>query len=478
MSSGELLARQQDRGAQGAIDAAGLAWSDVVAFCSEAWFMVGVYGDAILPITQYGHGLHNNTSSTMIEDKAIDSGENGSTSTHLVSHRASQPRSPESSVGLSNEHQKTEIGRLKREIKAQKDTVRRAQDVSQAMMEQFKSFATGDNEVEFWFQSTSHGWYEWAREFAHQDPSKLAGVPGQAWNELTEFVVLQDGRLADGLAADPKMPYLLLQGMLANFICIHAFSTPWWIFDALSRLGVSLEESECLLNDCMRDEEKIKRILCFGRGKLPTSGNMDVLFEVLQNLQEDSCHKLRTSLVRFFSTIGMEARAGRSVRGENEALIDARICHAKYLTQLFLRSPAYNLLRDEPDEMLQDRCDGLQEQIDQALQKSLDLWAHRSWMRCIALPELRDQGRLGFESSSELLRLHRAHKADDWRNHEGSPIVMVVQPAIVVYGSESGDNYSCMRRVWMPAKALIAGVPVSTGRSTETHADENTRPSH
>lgn len=76
------------------------------------------------------------------------------------------------------------------------------------------------------------------------------------------------------------------------------------------------------------------------------------------------------------------------------------------------------------------------------------------------------------------MQLHRAHKVDDWRKYEGSAIVMVVQPAIVVYGTERGDNYSCMRRIWAPAKVLIDGVSISTKRKAETRAGANTRPSH
>jgi hypothetical protein len=174
----------------------------------------------------------------------------------------------------------------------------------------------------------------------------------------------------------------------------------------------------------------------------------------------------------------MEASPDKSVRGKNKALVDARICHAKYLTNMFLQSTACNLFKYLPKEDLQGRRDGLQEQIDQALQKSLELWAHRSQMRCVALPQLCDQGRLDFDLGSGLMQLHRAYQVDDWRKYEGSRIVMVVQPAIVVYGTERGDNYSCMRRVWAPAKVLIDGIPVSTGRSVGPRAGANTRTSH
>ncbi|KAF5620237.1 hypothetical protein F52700_11557 [Fusarium sp. NRRL 52700] len=459
------------------------------------------------PVTNGDDEVYSHSSPTIAEHKATDADESDSTSTKIVHHSTSkvdynspshpiaqsrstgsylglEPQKTEELVRLKEEHQKREnalhqeIDRLNREIEAQKDTVRRAQEVSQAMMEQSKSFASGDNEVEDWFYSNSEGWYQWAREFAHEDPSRLAAVPCQAWNKLTEFVALQGEKLPDGLAADPKTPYLLLQGMLANFICMHAFSTPWWIFDALRHLDVSPEDRDRLINNSVRDEEKIKQILCFDGDKLPKSRNMDILFGILQNLQEDSCHKLRISLVRSFSTSGMGAKVGRTVRGQNEVLTDARICHAKYLTEIFLRSPACNLLVDVPDEKWQSRYDGLQEQIDQALEKSLELWAHRSRMRCLALPQLRDQGPLHFDSRSELMQLHRVHGVDNWPKYDGSPVVVVVQPAIVVYGTESGDNYSCMRRVWMPAKVLIDGVPLSTGRSVETAASANTRPSY
>ncbi|CVL05380.1 uncharacterized protein FMAN_10771 [Fusarium mangiferae] len=359
------------------------------------------------------------------------------------------------------------IKRLENDKEAQEESIRRAQVAAQAMMEQCKTFASTDSEVEAWFKTNSDSWYDWAKSFAHKDPSNLTKLPGDAWNDPSVFVALQDGRLPVGLAADQKLPYLLLQGMMTNFICSHAFGSPWWIFEALNQYDPDLSETRRLLDKHVNDAEAAQKILASIRTEVPTMRqNIDRLFQQLQNIPKDSRHKFRVSLVRFFSAHGMAADAESSLRGGEQALLDARTRFAGHLTSRFLAGPAHYLLRNLSEEEWQDCSSGLEEQINQALQQSLGLWTHRSYMRCYDLPILQQLGQDVFEAGSELMQPHQAHQLGQLKRaqHHGTPVVMVVQPAIVVCGTEEGQDYGRIRRVWMPAKVLIAGAPVSHDR--------------
>ncbi|KAF5670342.1 P-loop containing protein [Fusarium circinatum] len=331
------------------------------------------------------------------------------------------------------------IKRLENDKEAREESIRRAQAAAQTMMEQCKTFASTDSEVEAWFKTNSDSWYDWAKSFSHRDPSSLTKLPSGAWNDPNVFVTLQDGRLPVGLAADQKLPYLLLQGMLTNFVCSHAFGSPWWIFDALHQCDPDLSETRRLLGRHVNDTEAAQKIL-----------------SSLENIPKDSRHKLRVSLMRFFSTHGMAADAESSLGGREQALLDARTRFARDLSSRFLRGPARHLLRSLSDEEWQDCSSGLEEQINQALQQSLGLWTHRSYMRCYDLPILQQLGCDVFEAGSDLMQPHQAHQLGQPKQsqHHGTPIVMVVQPAIVVCGTEEGEDYGHIRRVWMPAKVF------------------------
>ncbi|KAF5965229.1 hypothetical protein FBULB1_12330 [Fusarium bulbicola] len=364
------------------------------------------------------------------------------------------------------------IKRLENDKEAREESIRRAQAAAQTMMEQCKTFASTDSEVEAWFKTNSDSWYDWAKSFSHRDPSSLTKLPSDAWNDPNVFVTLQDGRLPVGLAADQKLPYLLLQGMLTNFVCSHAFGSPWWIFDALHQYDPDLSETRRLLGRHVNDTEAAQKILSSVHAKVPTMRqNMELLFQQLENIPKDSRHKLRVSLMRFFSSHGMAADAESSLRGREQALLDARTRFAGDLSRRFLCGPARHLLRSLSDEEWQDCSSGLEEQINQALQQSLGLWTHRSYMRCYDLPVLQQLGRDVFEAGSDLMQPHQAHQLGQPKQsqHHGTPIVMVVQPAIVVCGNEEGEDYGRTRRVWMPAKVVIAGVPVSHDQKGGSH---------
>lgn len=113
-----------------------------------------------------------------------------------------------------------------------------------AMMDQTKSFAEPTSRVETWFSVQAKHWYEWAAFAAHQDLNNVIRVlksPDQGeelMRELNEFMLLKGGKLPGVVMREGKrMPFILLQGMLARIICNEGFNSPFWIMNAFIEGG-------------------------------------------------------------------------------------------------------------------------------------------------------------------------------------------------------------------------------------------------
>lgn len=101
-----------------------------------------------------------------------------------------------------------------------------------------------EEEISTWFDNKEVAWRHWANEFAHHDSTRLTtGLHPAQLSALCEgvcgFVQLtDDGKLPhDLLTGGIEAARTLLHGMVANFICSEAFTTPFWVFDA-TPLGV------------------------------------------------------------------------------------------------------------------------------------------------------------------------------------------------------------------------------------------------
>lgn len=149
---------------------------------------------------------------------------------------------------------------------------------------------------------------------------------------------------------------------------------------------------------------------------------------------------------------------GSSKRAENrevaEKLAAGRVGLAKRLTENFLGGPARYLLQHLTEQEGHECFEWLVDQIDRALTKSTHLWTHRSYMKCVGL----EGGSLDFlDIRSEVAKPHLMQHPGDPTSYDGLPITMLVQPAVVVFGTEEGEAYQTMRRVWMPARVLLGG---------------------
>lgn len=124
---------------------------------------------------------------------------------------------------------------LERRLYDQQEAVESAKAAASLIMEQNRSFTLSDDEVSLWFNTRARSWYEWAKEAAHRDSDLVREKYEEIHAHLQKFVVEQNGDIPGVLwKAKPKrLPYLLLHGMVANFICTEIFKNPFWILEAL-----------------------------------------------------------------------------------------------------------------------------------------------------------------------------------------------------------------------------------------------------
>jgi hypothetical protein len=167
-------------------------------------------------------------------------------------------------------------------------------------------------------------------------------------------------------------------------------------------------------------------------------------------------------MVRFFLLNGMgdplsdstksTKSTDRSVpKSLQERVIVARSQYARILTQNFVNGSARFLL----DPTITDARGGrLEEEINLAMQLSARLWSQRSRVGCLDLQVFHNTA---FSASADYLEAHQSQEKDiDPPNfYDGLPVGIVVQPAIVAFGTEEGQGYSAISRVWLKARVWV-----------------------
>lgn len=89
-----------------------------------------------------------------------------------------------------------------------------------------------------------------------------------------------------------------------------------------------------------------------------------------------------------------------------------------------------------------------------ALEFSLQLWAQRSRLDTMDL-QMFHRHELGkYVHYSELMQPHQSQRSEAPEVYHGRRILMVVQPAIVAFGTEDGRKYDEISRVWLNARVL------------------------
>lgn len=127
---------------------------------------------------------------------------------------------------------------LERQLLQQSDDIESAKAAVASFMDQNRSFAASDSEIQSCSEARARGWYGWAKDNAHRNFSLVQGLPPEHAAELhtqcEEFARIENNQLPPRLLKHKisRVPYLLLHGLLANFICNEVFASPLWIVGA------------------------------------------------------------------------------------------------------------------------------------------------------------------------------------------------------------------------------------------------------
>lgn len=159
-----------------------------------------------------------------------------------------------------------------------------------------------------------------------------------------------------------------------------------------------------------------------------------------------STHQWRAQLLRIFATAG-----------GNPTLAACKARRANALADEFLNGPASLCLRQETEERAVDRVDFLKDEISQALDFSLQLWAQRSRLDAMDLKVFHRHSLERYVHQSELMEPHQSQSSDAPEDYHGRRILMVVQPAVVAFGTEDGRDYGEISRVWLKARVWMGG---------------------
>lgn len=141
--------------------------------------------------------------------------------------------------------------------------------------------------------------------------------------------------------------------------------------------------------------------------------------------------------------------------GENPTLATCKARYADALTDKFLNSAARLCLKQETEWRAGERMNFLKDEISRALEFSLQLWAQRSRLDVMDLQMFHHHELGKYVHYSELMEPHQSQRSEAPEDYHGRRILMVVQPAIVAFGTEDGRDYDeisrvCLKgRVWM-----------------------------
>ena len=121
------------------------------------------------------------------------------------------------------------------------------------------------------------------------------------------------------------------------------------------------------------------------------------------------------------------------------------------IARSFLSGPVRLLTRLDPTKEDFGRMhQGIYDLIFNAGEVSARLWTQRTYMDFASLSSLKT-----FHVDNEIMTAHRLHKLDDDDHRlDGKPIIAVIQPGIVAYGDNNGENYD-KRKVWAKAVVLV-----------------------
>ncbi|KAK3369989.1 hypothetical protein B0H63DRAFT_551948 [Podospora didyma] len=350
------------------------------------------------------------------------------------------------------------IIQLEKEKSEQAANVLDTQSAAKVLMEQNKSSALSDSEIERWFVGKEEAWYGWAKDFTNTNLSRLADISAAALKGLAKFVAL-DGRLPAELLAEKRAPYILLHGLVASFICQEAFSSPWWVFDAIDDFAPKPPSRNPASDDDNEVESQGNPTSVHPLEAPEMREQMDTLYSLLRDVNEKESDQWRAHLMRILceNGLGKLRREPEKDSGQYK-LSKGRERFAQKLARRFMSGTAAQfLLKPQAHEQAQRR---LEEELNSALEYSAQLWCGRLLMRTAkSLPVLQHHQQDVLKAPSKWLQPHQSQKEtlNPPEMFNGLPLLVVVHPAVTVRGTEEGQNYSATSRIWLKARAWMGG---------------------
>ncbi|GFF73946.1 hypothetical protein IFM53868_01199 [Aspergillus udagawae] len=255
---------------------------------------------------------------------------------------------------------------------------------------------------------------QWARKYAVETMADIDSVPSQQKDQVIKhlkgYCIQTEWSHFVRNAQIPlnKIPFVLVESLLAKHIFGQMFMDPFFLFPESS------------------DDST-----------LPGRANMRLLYDAMKQADQAKAHIWRSQIISVLSD-SMQSRLQESTGVWMNA---------------FLRSPAQLLLRTIADDTsLRTRNAELQKLYHRAGKLALSLWAQRATIKCYGLSQLQK-----FSSSSPTMSAHRLHQLDeDDECLDGRKILACMQPAVLAFGNESGENYDTSK-VWASAVVLVAG---------------------
>ncbi|CBF84284.1 predicted protein [Aspergillus nidulans FGSC A4] len=262
------------------------------------------------------------------------------------------------------------------------------------------------------------------RQWARNNSASFTDLDGVATSDTDSAVKYLSGYCAvrDWKAlinkfpvSKDKAPALLVQAILAKDLFERLFKDPFFAFIAIER-----------------DEA------------MPRPAQMRVLQDGITRVSNDDAHIWRSQTIRSLST---------AKDPETQPFLAARIepvCR-QFISEL-LSSPIRFLLRtsEKSTQSYNKWVEELLSLYKVAAQLALILWGQRASIAVRTLDEL-PLFRIGDEEVSA----HRLHHLDEEDTRlDGKKALLLVQPAILAFGSESAEHYD-QHKVWAPAVVLL-----------------------
>ncbi|PWY89236.1 hypothetical protein BO70DRAFT_418361 [Aspergillus heteromorphus CBS 117.55] len=177
--------------------------------------------------------------------------------------------------------------------------------------------------------------------------------------------------------------------------------------------------------------------------KLPGKEEMQNLYQIMIRGNEAEAHVWRSQTLRVLSASANDTKLHLS--RQLERVVNIQVA-------AFLSGPAHVLLRQvKNNEEQQVRASDLHKLYSTAGTLALSLWTQRTYIVCRGVEPLQV-----FDSSDTEMTAHRFHHLDEDDNRlDGNPILVCVQPAVLAFGNENGEDYD-KKKLWAKATVLVA----------------------